>query len=83
MAASFNEMDRVVADFDRNRWRLGILFYRCAAIGPRFGNDDRASGGLRYNRCTDSDDVFVWRIYARTGVYLHVPMAAHPRCDDG
>ncbi len=64
--------DRVV-----DRWRLGALFQRCADPGAAAGHVPGADAGLYLDRNLDGDDLPSGRVHARTGVRLHVSVAAH------
>jgi polyferredoxin len=66
-------VDRVV-----DRRRLGSLLQRCADAGEAACDLPGADAGLYLDRDIDGHDLSARRFHARTGLRLHVPVAAHP-----
>ena len=66
-----------------DRRRVDHVFCRCTDIDGGFL--DRASRTYRLcdGRRIDGNDIHLWRLHARTGVHLYVPLAAYPDGDDG
>ena len=65
--------DRVV-----DRRRLGSLLQRCADAGEAACDLPGADAGLYLDRHIDGNDLCARRLHARTGLRLHVPVAAYP-----
>ncbi len=61
-----------------DRRRLGVVFRRRADPGEGPGDRTRAVRGLSLDRHSDLHHLYARRPYARAGLPLHVPVAAHP-----
>ena len=57
------------------------VFRRRADAHPRFLERHRRPDRLCHGRGADRHDLLARRVHARTGVHLHVPLAAHPDRD--
>ena len=61
-----------------DRWRVGALLRGRSNPGPRPRDLPGALVGLSLDRDPDFHDLRAGRPHARTGVHLHVPLAAYP-----
>ncbi len=83
VADAADQMGDLVVDRGWHRRGLGVLFHRCADTGARSGHPAGAPDGLRHDRASYRHHLCLWRLPARAGLHLHVPLAAHSGGDDG
>ena len=76
-------MGGLVADRGGDGRGLGLLLCRCAQSRARPRDPASRPCGLCHHRRAHRHDLYLWWLHARTDLHLHVPLAPHPRRDDG
>ena len=75
------QIRHLAGDRGGDRRRLDLLFRRCADAGARIRHRHARLCRLCDGRRADLHHLPAWRLHARAGVHLHVPLAAHPDGD--
>ena len=77
------EVRHLACHICRHRRRLGVLLRRRADLGRRSPDLSGLGDGLFDHRRSHLHHFQSWRSHARTGLHIHVPLAAHPSGNDG